>query len=77
MDGKCLRWASFLSRPQNTWTIPRVAEVTGSAKSPPGGDTLKITINNWSTYMTTYAPTIVTDPSRPGFPRHVTLPARS
>ena len=40
MEGKCLRCASFLSRPQNTCTIPRVAEVTGSEKSPPGGDTL-------------------------------------
>jgi len=25
--------------PKPTWTIPRVAEVTGSEKSPPGGDT--------------------------------------
>lgn len=25
-----------------TWTIPNVAEVTGSEKSPPGGDTLKV-----------------------------------
>lgn len=24
-----------------TWTIPNVAEVTGSEKSPPGGDTLR------------------------------------
>lgn len=24
-----------------TWTIPSVAEVTGSEKSPPGGDTLR------------------------------------
>lgn len=39
-EGKCLRWASFLSRPQKTWTIPRVDEVTGSEKSPPGGETL-------------------------------------
>ena len=45
--GKCLRCASFLSKPQNTWTMPRVAEVTGSEKSPPGGDT---------------APTMVTGP---------------
>ena len=39
-DGKCFRCASFLSRPQKTWTIPRVADVTGSEKSPPGGETL-------------------------------------
>lgn len=25
----------------STWTIPRVADVTGSEKSPPGGETLK------------------------------------
>uniref|UniRef100_A0A1I8J7Y4 UV radiation resistance-associated gene protein n=1 Tax=Macrostomum lignano TaxID=282301 RepID=A0A1I8J7Y4_9PLAT len=55
-DGKCLRWASFLSRPQNTCTMPRVDEVTGSEKSPPGGDT---------------APTMVTEPSRAGEPRQV------
>ena len=42
MEGKCLRWANFLSNPQNTCTIPRVAVVTGSAKSPPGGETLKM-----------------------------------
>ncbi|VVC88744.1 unnamed protein product [Leptidea sinapis] len=47
MEGKCFRWASFLSSPQNTCTIPRVAAVTGSEKSPPGGDT---------------APTMDTDP---------------
>lgn len=39
IDGKCFLCASFLSKPQNTWTIPRVADVTGSEKSPPGGDT--------------------------------------
>lgn len=27
--------------PLLTWTIPNVAEVTGSEKSPPGGDTLR------------------------------------
>ncbi len=37
-----------------------VAAVTGSAKSPPGGDT---------------APTIVTEPSRAGLPMHLTRPA--
>lgn len=87
IDGKCLRCASFLSNPQNTYklnnllknqlifflhiyilftysrryhtcTIPSVALVTGSEKSPPGGDT---------------APTILTDPSRSGFPKHLTL----
>lgn len=41
-----------------TCTIPSVALVTGSEKSPPGGDT---------------APTILTDPSRSGFPKHLTL----
>jgi len=39
-----------------------VAAVTGSEKSPPGGET---------------APTIVTLPSRFGAPRHETRPARS
>lgn len=62
MDGKCFLWASFLSNPQNTCTIPRVADVTGSEKSPPGGDT---------------APTMLTDPSRSGLPKHFTRPARS
>ena len=61
-DGKCLRCASFLSRPQNTCTMPSVAEVTGSEKSPPGGDT---------------APTTVTEPSRSGLPRQRARPARS
>lgn len=114
-EGKCLRCASFLSRPQNTCgeqtcsvlcgalerdqvkqiicmecihsagsgdgrmcnltgcchprhaasptcTMPSVAMVTGSLKSPPGGLT---------------APTMVTLPSRLGEPRHVTRPARS
>lgn len=46
-DGKCFLWASFLSNPQKTCTIFNVATVTGSEKSPPGGDT---------------APTIVTEP---------------
>lgn len=41
-DGKCLRCANFLSKPQNTCTILRVAAVTGSAKSPPGGETLVV-----------------------------------
>jgi hypothetical protein len=36
-----------------TWTMPRVAEVTGSEKSPPGGET---------------APTMLTLPSRSGLP---------
>ena len=39
-----------------TCTIPRVADVTGSEKSPPGGDT---------------APTILTLPSRSGFPEYL------
>ena len=42
-EGKCLRCANFLSKPQNTCTIERVAAVTGSEKSPPGGDTLEKT----------------------------------
>ena len=48
--------------PKPTCTIPRVAEVTGSEKSPPGGET---------------APTMVTLPSLLGEPRQVTLPALS
>ncbi len=52
-EGKCFLYASFLSRPQKTYTIDIVAVVTGSAKSPPGGDT---------------APTIVIDPSLFGEP---------
>ena len=47
---------------QRACTMPSVAEVTGSEKSPPGGDT---------------APTMVTLPSRLGPPRHTTRPARS
>ena len=62
IDGKCLRCANFLSNPQKTCTIPKVADVTGSEKSPPGGDT---------------APTIETDPSRSGFPKQRTRPALS
>lgn len=46
-DGKCFRCANRFSRPQKTCTMPNVADVTGSEKSPPGGET---------------APTIVTDP---------------
>lgn len=45
-----------------TCTMPSVAMVTGSLKSPPGGET---------------APTMVTLPSRLGEPRQVTRPARS
>lgn len=30
-----------------------------------------------TTKTTTYAPTMVTEPSLPGLPRHLTLPARS
>ena len=44
-----------------TWTMPSVADVTGSEKSPPGGDT---------------APTMVTLPSREGEPRHRTVGGR-
>jgi len=42
--------------------MERVAEVTGSEKSPPGGET---------------APTIEIEPSLSGEPKHFTLPARS
>jgi len=45
-----------------TCTMDSVAAVTGSEKSPPGGDT---------------APTMVTVPSRLGEPKHLTRPARS
>merc|ERR1719498_2022423 len=62
IDGKCFLCASFLSKPQNTWTILNVADVTGSVKSPPGGDT---------------APTIVIEPSLFGFPAQVTRPLLS
>ena len=62
MAGKCLRCANFFSRPQNTCTIDSVADVTGSEKSPPGGDT---------------APTTVTEPSREGEPSRLARPARS
>jgi len=60
--GKCFLWASFLSKPQKTYTVVNVATVTGSVKSPPGGDT---------------APTIEQDPVLSGEPRHYTLPALS
>ena len=61
-DGKCFLWANFLSNPQNTCTISRVAAVTGSEKSPPGGDT---------------APTIEIEPCLFGDPLQVILPALS
>lgn len=54
-EGKCFLWASFLSNPQKTCTISKVADVTGSEKSPPGGDT---------------APTIEIDPILLGPPKH-------
>ncbi len=43
MDGKCRRWESFASRAQKTFTIRSVFWVTGSEKSPPGGDTAPMT----------------------------------
>jgi hypothetical protein len=53
----------LLVEAQKTWTMLRVAAVTGSEKSPPGGET---------------APTMVTLPFRIGLaPAQVTLPARS
>lgn len=45
-----------------TCTMPNVADVTGSEKSPPGGET---------------APTIDTEPSLLGFPQQRTRPERS
>lgn len=57
-----MRCASFLSSPQKTCTMLIVAVVTGSEKSPPGGET---------------APTIVTEPSRSGEPKHRTRPEKS
>lgn len=42
--------------------MARVAQVTGSVKSPPGGDT---------------APTIETDPSLSGDPKQLIFPALS
>jgi hypothetical protein len=61
-EGKCFLWANFLSNPQNTCTISRVAAVTGSEKSPPGGET---------------APTIEIEPTLEGLPKQVTFPALS
>jgi len=61
-EGKCFLWASFLSNPQKTCTISSVAAVTGSEKSPPGGDT---------------APTIEMEPCLVGLPAQTTLPALS
>lgn len=61
-EGKCFLCANFLSNPQKTCTMVSVAVVTGSVKSPPGGET---------------APTIVIDPSLSGDPLHLTLPALS
>ena len=60
--GKCFLYASFLSKPQKTYTILSVLIVTGSEKSPPGGET---------------APTIVTLPSLSGEPKHFIRPALS
>jgi hypothetical protein len=57
-EGKCFLWANFLSNPQNTCTISRVAAVTGSEKSPPGGET---------------APTIEMEPCLFGDPEPVKL----
>ena len=49
----CSDNGNIVHKLMRTCTMPRVAEVTGSAKSPPGGDT---------------APTILTLPSRRGAP---------
>jgi len=61
-EGKCFLCANFLSNPQNTCTIAKVAQVTGSVKSPPGGDT---------------APTIEIDPVLSGDPKQLIFPALS
>ena len=55
-------YANCASNPQNTFTILKVDCVTGSERSPPGGDT---------------APIAVTDPSLPSLPKQTTLPALS
>jgi len=60
--------------------MPKVAEVTGSEKSPPGGETLGEKIWESSKRLRVqdaYAPTMETVPCRAGFPIHTTLPARS
>jgi hypothetical protein len=71
-----------LSKPQKTWTILNVADVTGSAKSPPGGETLEEKKKTASkilflVFLNIYAPTMLTEPSRSGLPKHRTRPARS
>lgn len=90
IEGKCLRCASFLSKPQKTCTIPKVAEVTGSEKSPPVYLIRYENFINIIKYIKTHdkfksiyrpggdtAPTMETEPSRSGFPKHLTRPARS
>ena len=56
------REATVLTYVIHTCTMLSVCDVTGSAKSPPGGDT---------------APTILTLPSRTGLPKQRTRPALS
>ena len=41
--GKCRRWDNFASSAQKTLTIRSVFWVTGSEKSPPGGETAPMT----------------------------------
>src|SRR3989338_11445590 len=60
-DGKCLLCASFASSAQSVFVTLNVDCVTGSEKSPPGGET---------------APIIETEPSF-SMPRGMTFPARS
>ncbi len=62
MAGKCRAWASSASSAQNVPASRRLAWVTGSLKSPPGGET---------------APTTVIEPRRTGEPSASTRPARS
>ena len=62
MAGKWRAYASFALKPQNTFTVRRVAWDTGSEISPPGGET---------------APIAVTAPVRPSVPNVTTEPALS
>ena len=44
IDGKCLLYAKLASNPQKTFTILNEPWLTGSAISPPGGDTAPTTV---------------------------------
>src|SRR5512135_3454780 len=45
MAGKCLLWARAVSSIRNAPVVLRHACVTGSVKSPPGGDTDRIIVS--------------------------------